>query len=238
MISKLIISTLFSLCLVMPTFAQPPEPALGASNKVEGLELPPDQTVNFDEGFVNVAAKSEGPVKWLVIGNSKVKYVTFDATKSIIISIPPQGGQITVFAISIINNKFTDFARHNITINGNSPTPGPGPEPNPTPTPSPTGGPFHITFVVDLNNTTPEIAKLLNSETFRIWVQGTGHFFRVYDFNNPIVKQKKLDTVVSKVGSAAVCVIQNNTGSVVQAFAMPKTEAEVKSAITQILGGK
>jgi hypothetical protein len=245
MLKYLLSSLLIIISLTFPVLSQEPSKAKtpsasatpqaveASANKVTGLELPIDQTVSFDEGFVPILAQCKGEVKWLVVSQVKVKYITMPGN-SIIISVPPQGGTISVFAVGIVDGKFTEFAKTNITV-----TPGaiaqnpPGPNP---PGPVQGAGPLHITFIVDLNNTTPEMASVLNSQAIQQAVRNKGNYLRLYDMRSPVVAQKKLDQVVQKVGGSAVMVIQNNTGLVLQALPVPRTEQEVLAIISQFGG--
>jgi hypothetical protein len=205
--------------------------------KVPGLELPPDQTVNSDEGFVTIKAECNGQVKWLVISSLKVKYVLVPQTNSIIISIPPQNGQISVFAIGIVEGKLTDFARTNVNITNGAPVPNPTPTPIPNPTPAPNGA-FHVTFFIDLNTMTVDLAQVVNSQTLRQTITSKNGYFRLYDIRSPIIIQKKLDEVVRKVGGNAVMVVQRNDGIVIDARPVPRTENEAIQIINQIIGGR
>lgn len=216
-----------------PNQAIPTEQTLGTSNnKVEGLELPADQTVDSKEGFIVINAISEGPVKWLVIGN--VKYIEL-GNKSIIMAVPHENKQITIFAISWINNEFTDYARHNVTVIKNSDdTVNPV---NPIDPVKPAQGPLHVTFLIDLNKTTPQLAQIVNSQAFRKWVKDRGDYFRYYDINSKVIKERKLDTIVSRIGGTAIMVVQNQQGLVVHAGAVPENETEVRNIIRQ-LGGR
>jgi hypothetical protein len=239
------VSSAFSQSPVPPIPPQAQEkPIASAGSSVPGLELPSDQTVNYDEGFVTLQAKTKGEVKWLVVSGVKVKYVTVTQTNSIIVSIPPTGGVIGVFAVAVVDGKITEFARTNITVVGNTPPgPGPGPiPPNPPgpnpPTPNPVDPlqKLHITFLVDMNNVQPEMAKLLNSETLIKGINQRGHWFRRYDIKAPVVAQKKLDQVVQRIGGNAILIIQSDDGRVLNALAIPKTEQEIFSLIQQITG--
>jgi len=223
---------IFILALtVVSAFSQSPE-TLGASpNKIDGLELPADQTVKYDEGFITVKAVCKGSVKWLVISPLKIKYFTLP-DNSIVLSIPPQSGNISVFAIGLVDNNLTEFVRTNITITGGVPVPNPGP------TPTPAAGPYFVTFVVDLNNNTPELAQILNSQGIHQAITSKSSFRKVYDIKSPTLKEKRLDTVVQQVGGSAVLIVQNSTGQVVDKRPIPKTEAEVLQVINSILGGQ
>lgn len=214
------------------TSVQPNAEVFGA-NKVDGLELPPDQTVSPTEGFVNLQAKCEGEIKWLVISSARVKYIAVPQTNSIIISIPPQGGTITVFAVGLVGSKLTDFAKTNIKVSGNGPQPQPQPSPEP-----PGGGPLHITFLVDLNSMTPELAQILNSQTLRQRIAAQGNFFRLYDLKSPVISAKKFDGIVQRIGGNAIIVIQKNDGYVLDAQKVPSSEAQVLQLINQYSGGK
>jgi len=207
---------------------------LGAANKVDGLELPANQTVSSDEGFLNIKAKTSGQIKWLVVSAVKVKYISIPQTNSIVISVPPQGGTITVFAVALVDGKLTDFARTNVIVNSQNGTTPPSP-PNPPPVGS---GPLHITFLVDLNNMTPGLAQILNSQTLRQNISTSGNFFRLYDLKSPIITTKKLDSIVNKVGGNAIIVIQRNDGYVLNAQKVPQTETQVMQLISKYSGGQ
>lgn len=227
---------IFSVAMLFATCAFAQEPA---ATNVPGLELPPDQSIGFDEGFISIQAKSKGEVKWLITSGVKVKYFIIPQANTVIVSVPPTGGVINVFAVALVDGKLTDFARTTITVGNPSPGPNPGPGPNPNPNPNP--GPvvnqkLHLTFLVDMSNVTPDMAKLLNSETMRKGINQRGHWFRLYDLKDPIVVQKKLDQVVQRVGGSAVLVIQSDDGRVLNAVAVPRTEQEVFALIQQITG--
>ena len=218
----------------------PPGPPIGApvasANKVDGLELPPDQVVAPDEGFVNIAAKCKGPVKWLVISNVKVKYVTNDAANSIIVSVPPTAGTlVTIFAVGVVDNKMTEFVRTAIQVQGAAPGPGPGPGPGPTPGPAPVSGKFHLTFVVDMNNPTPELATLLNSAALRKAVGDKGGYMRIYDKGSPVVAQRKLDGLVAKAGGGPTMILQSQAGAVLNPteLLVPRSDAEIIAIINK-----
>jgi hypothetical protein len=218
-----------------PPAEQEPQPT--AASTVEGLELPKDQTVNHDEGFVTVEAKCKGEVRWLVLSQTKVKYTPLSPT-SVIVSIPPQDGVIvSVFAIGLVDGKMTDFATTNITVKGGA-KPGPEPAVQPRNAPAPReAGPVHFTFLVNVQAVPPELAQALNSPTLRQSVTAKGNFLRVYDLNNPIVAQRKLDQIVRQVGGNAIVVVQRNNGVVLTAQPAPRNEAEITELIKQYTNG-
>lgn len=209
--------------------------ALNATvNKVEGIELPPDQIVPSDEGFVSIEAKCSGKIKWLVISTVKVKFVPNDTINSIIVSVPATpGAVVTVFAVGAVDGKLTEFVRTVIQVGGRpipvpvDPTPGPGP------TPPTVKGNFHLTFVVDLNNASPELAAVLNSATLRKLVTDKQGYLRVYDKTSAVIAQKKLDIYVQKAGGGPTMILQAGDGTVVAVQAIPKSEREVIEIINQ-----
>lgn len=233
--------SLFVLSILMaPTtiLAQAPSPnpnpnetSAELPNKVSGLELPADQTINYDEGFVNIQAQCKGEVKWLVVSSLKVKFVQVP-NNALIISVPPQSTTITIFAVGLVDGKQTEFARTNIQVGG-APNPM-GANPNISGTnPGVKAGPFHVTFVVDMNQATPEIAQMLNSPTLRQGITAKGNFFRIYDIKSPIIKQKKIDLAIANLGSNCI-VIQNNEGTVVTAQPLPKNEQEIFQIVNKL----
>lgn len=268
MIRKLL-SCVFVLGLALPSFSQIPatspiaipspvpssvpatssaslpaamEPLTNNSNKTDGLELPADQTVKFDEGFVTINAVCKGNVKWLVISATKIKYFTLPSNNTIVISVPPQGGLVTVFAVGLVDGKMTEFARTSITVAGNIPAPNPTPTPTPTPTPNPNPNPvsgvMHVTFVVDVNNSSPELGLILNSQKVREAITTKGAYYRLYDIKSPVIKDKGLDKVVNAGGGVPMIIIQNSAGTVVNSKKVPGTEAEVIQYLTQVLGDR
>jgi len=246
MVIRKLLSCVLLLGLALPTFSQSPttvlpvsEPAGASSNKADGIELPPDQTVKFDEGFVTLQANCKGNVKWLVISATKIKYFTLPTNNTIVISVPPQGGQITVFAVGLVDGKLTDFARTSIVVTGGStpvtpPNPPNPPGPNP---PGPTAN-MHVTFVVDLNATTPALGQLLNSQKVREAITTRNAYYRLYDANSGVLKEKGLDKVVASGGGPPMIIVQNAAGAVVSTTKMPGTEAELLQYLAKVLGGQ
>ena len=222
----------FSVFAAEPQIFQLPKdapvvPTNNKANKVDGLEIPPDMEVASDEGFVALQASTKGSVKWLVISQAKVKFLTNDTANTIIISVP-SSGQINVFAVALAENKLTDFAKTTITVKGNKPDPvDPKPDPvDPKPSPKPSSLPIHVTFVFDVNENTPDIAAVLNSQELRKYVYDNKSYLRVYDINSEVVKNKKLDSLFSKVGTNNMMVIQESDGNLVYASPIPKTDKE------------
>lgn len=237
MIRKLL-SFVLLLGLALPSFSQVPtsppttSDAVGASsNKAAGIELPADQNVKFDEGFVTLQAVCKGDVKWLVISATKIKYFTLPTGNTIIISVPPQGGLITVFAVGLVDGKLTDFARTSITVNGGS-------NPVTPPGPNPPVAQAHVTFVVDLNNTNPALGQILNSQKVREAITTRGAYYRLYDVNSSVLKEKGLDKVVAEKGGPPMIIVQAANGNLVSVIKIPGTEAEILQYLAKVLGGQ
>lgn len=102
------------------TVKKPENYSLGSnfqfSNKVDNLELPKDQEVKSDLGFLAIKADCPGKVKWLVVSDKPIGYIPFDELNTIIVGVPPAGSSITVFAIGNYENKMTEFAKTVITV--------------------------------------------------------------------------------------------------------------------------
>jgi hypothetical protein len=239
-VKKILLSLLILVFAASPVPAadsapsEPPQPALAASsNKVDGLELPADQTVKNDEGFVTIQATTTGEVKWLVISAVKIKYFALPQN-SIIVSIPPQGGSITVFAVALVGGKLTEFTKTNITVANPNPVTPPGP-PGPA-----VGGPYHVSMIVDLTAVTPELAVVLNSQKVLETITSKNGFYRRFDIKSPTnlqtLKEKGLDIVLQKEGGAPLLVIQNSDGSIAtKPVKIPTTEAGVLQVINSVL---
>ena len=224
-----------SFSQVPPPVPTPPVPVPSNKlNKVEGLELPADSEVAPDEGFVSISALCKGSVKWLVICQNKIKYIVNDNNNSIIVSVP-QTGNITIFAVGLVENKMTEFAKTVITIKGNNPTPpNPNVDPRPTPTPKPSSS-LHVTFVLDFNDSTPEIASVINSQNVRKTITDGKSYIRVYDVTNSIIGEKKLDQVLKQVGGDNMMLIQDSEGKVLFASPIPKTESEAIATLKKYI---
>lgn len=195
-----------------------------AANKVDGLEIPVSQTVAPDEGFVKLTAKCSGPVKWLVVSGTKVKFDADDEKKSVVISIPPEPGvTINVFAVATsAEGKLTDFAQTTIQVAGKLAVKGDNPVKG-------TAAAFHLTFIFDLNETPRDVAAIINSKEFNRYISERQGFFRVYDVTNPVIAQKKLNSLVQKNNGAPTMIIQSPDGQVLNEhdLIIPATEKSV-----------
>ena len=224
-IASFLIFTTISLAQIpIPTVSNP-LPTTTLSAKVEGLELPEDITVASSEGFMLVQAKSKGKVKWLVVSQSKVKYVANEETNSLVVAVP-QSGTVSIFAVSLVDSKLTEFAKTSITVKGTKPV-------DPV---DPVEG-VHVTFLFDFNNSNSELATILNSKSIRDEITKTKSYYKVYDIASPIVKNKKLDTLLEKTGNS-LFIVQSSDGTVLHYSAIPKTEKEVLDVLTKITKGE
>lgn len=241
---SLLLST--TLCFSQEVVENPPNFGAVVSS-VKGLELPPDQTVKYNEGFIPIKAECKGEVKWLIVTQYKVKYVVV-SPNTIIVSIPPDvpkaGGLINVFAVGNVDGKLTDFARTNITVTRDTDPVDPVKPPDPVNPPDPVDPPplvtgkLHLTFLYDKNNVTPALAKLVNSENLVKGINDRGHWFRTYDIKSDVVNQKGLTPYVQKVGGNNVLIVQTENSQVVSATVIPGTENEVFALISRITGKK
>jgi hypothetical protein len=231
---RIFVSFIALLCLATSSFSEEKKEVKEVKQAqawvVEGLQLPADQKVNWDEGFITIQAQCKGEVKWLPISEAKIKFIALPGN-SIIVSVPPQGGTVTLFAVGVIDGKATEFARTNIVVNAPGPQPGPSPQPQPQPTNA-----YHVTFLTDLNKATPQVAAVLNSPTLAQSIRAKGAIPHIYDLRDPIVAQKNLSSVVQKVGGNAVMVIQRPDGTVVRASVIPATEQDVLQAVSSAVG--
>ena len=110
-----IICIIFLCNLTISQTTDSPVVRTDASNKVLNLELPPNQEVKHDEGFVLIKAECKGLVKWLVICPKPVKYIAYEQNNTLIVGVP-QSGSVTVFAVGLFENKMTEFAKTVITV--------------------------------------------------------------------------------------------------------------------------
>lgn len=213
-LSMLILVTSLFTSTAMAQIPKAPPAVVSASNEVDGLKLPPNQTVPFDEGFVSLHAVTTGTVQWLVLStNQKVKYKVNPATPNDIdVGISPYPGTITVFAIAVVNGKLTEYARTDITITGAGP---------PTP-PAPVAFalPLHLSYIVDPTKQTDAIKSILESSSLRTQLANKQVLVRQYNINDPIVTQKNFTAVLQKYG-APMLILQDNTGRAIVISALP-----------------
>ncbi len=211
--------------------AKPIVPAAAVENKTEGLELPEEISVDSSEGFMLVQAKSKGKVKWLVISQTRVKYVANEESNSLVVAVP-QSGSVNIFAVALVDGKLTEFVKTSITVKNSKPDPVRPVDPD---KPVVKEG-LHVTFLFDFNNSNPDLAAVLNSKPIRDEISKTKSYYKVYDVNSPIVKNKKLDTLLEKTGNS-LFIVQSSDGTVLYYSAIPKTEKEVLDVLTKITKG-
>lgn len=236
LLSVFLLTVIAFSCLAVDPPPVPQSPIAAITNKVEGLDLPDPITVDSNEGFLLVQAKTKGQVKWFVICSNKVKYVANDAANSLIVSVP-QSGSINIFAIALVDGKLTDFARTDVTVKSVKPDPV-----NPTPVdpeivPEKVTEGLHVTFLLDYNESTPDLAAVLNSKEIREEISKTKSFFKVYDVSSQVVKEKKMDTLLKKTGNT-LFVVQKGDGTVLYYSAIPKTDKEVLAILNKITKGE
>jgi hypothetical protein len=92
--------------------------------------------------------------------------------------------------------------------------------------------------LTDYNESTPDIAAVLNSKEIRDIVLKTKSFYKVYDVNSLVVKQKKMDTLLKKLSSNNLFVVQKTDGTVLYYSSIPKTEVEVVKILNKITKGE
>lgn len=192
-----------------------------SNSKVIGLELPGDMDVNYDDQFVDVAAKCAGPVTFVVIATvDKLKYKNpRKGEKEITVGIPPTECVVTVFCVGYLKDtdEFTQWARCDIRVRGPPPPVPPPPDPPPpVPPPGPPPGvlkaaKFHVTIVEDPRTRTAATAALLANVKLRAQLAASGHTLRVRDVQNENTKRLGFSAAAERVGGTAL-ILQLNDG--------------------------
>lgn len=217
----------------------PPVPAAAGPWAVPGLTITASQTVDPDEGFVQIKATCAGPVEWLVLSTfAKAKYKVSDADKEVIVAITPAEGIVSVFCVGIVNNKLTEFARTDITVRKPA---------NQDPPPNVGGGvlaagtKLYVVIVQDpdFSKRSPDENILAASANLAKSLQQAGHTLKIYSSDDPkYTANKGLVAAAAKVGKVPALVIakQNadNTASTVLQQALPKTDADVLNLVNSL----
>jgi hypothetical protein len=217
---------------VATAFAQPARDAPPA-NEVAGLKLPAPQKVNYDEGFVTLKADCKGTVKWLVLSTSaKIKFKVNSGTPNEIdIAVPPYEAAITVFCIGVIDGKQTDFARTDVAVEGPA-----GPGPTPAPIPPDVKGPFHLSIIEDPLKRTEAIKGIVDNPALFKQLRDKKVTPRVYTVNDPVLKTKKFDAVLTKYG-APMLILQDDNGKALVIGSLPASSAELLKLVGPYVGG-
>jgi hypothetical protein len=230
------------LVLVLPLAARgdDPAPADAPANKVEGLELPADQKVGPDEGFVTLTAKTEAKrVRWLVVCEKRVKFLELD--RSVVVGVPQGPTTVQVFAAALVKDDVTPFARTVLTVEGArpppKPDPGPAPGPSPGPAPKPAAGKLHVTVVLDYDRITPAQAAVANSASLRKALADDNAALRVYPTTSDVLTTRKLTPFVTRAGGAPALIVQDDAGVVRAAVTLPADEAGVLAAVARVRKG-
>lgn len=222
-----------------PEFNQKFVFSAGVPNVVNGLEVSPDQTVDPSDGFVFVNAKCSGKVQWLVVSSTPIKYVVNEGVNQIILAVPPPGQEANVFCVGFVDGKFTEFARTTVK-SGKAPQPPPvidNNNNNNVDPPPVNKGKLHMTLVYDMNQSSPEIAQLINNQAFRKGLSDKGVVFRVYDITSPVVTTKKLDQALKMKNLTQGVIVQNQGGQLLYTGPIPKDEKDGLSIIQNLTKG-
>jgi hypothetical protein len=221
-----------------------------SKNEVDGLKLPAPQEVSITQKYVQVAATSDKPVRWLI--GSRTPGIVIEAlesplTNSVLI-FPSVGEDVIVvvgYSASAIGEP-TQPAITYIKVNGVAPPapppiPQPVPQPTPTPTPVKTPTKLHVTFIVDPAKATKNTGDILNDVSLRKWIKDQGSIIHELSVKDDLAAYH-LDTFVSGK-QAPILVLQTTAepgiedGKVLYAATLTSSQ-QVKDAINKIIGGK
>jgi hypothetical protein len=230
------------LLLLMDPVPMPQAPS-GTSPAI--TLTPQDPKIRADEGFLLIEAKTTGKlVRWIVLGDTKVKYAVLD--KSVVVSIPATGGTISVYAYTALGDEPSPPALTQITVEPLAPRPAPPAPPSPTPpTPPPTPPPWatgalNVIVVDDARQRTkfPYMAQILSSKPLRDSITKAGHHFVTLDVNDPAIDQFKLRPHVQAAGGAPALLIENSQGFVGVQVPCPQTPNDVVALVNKTLSEK
>lgn len=224
--------------------------ARAAGPKVAGLELSPaNPKVKAEEGYLLIEAKTTGEVvKWIVVGSAPTKYNTLG--KSIVVSLPHEGGFIHVYAYTSLDGKPTDAAITKVEIQGINPKPGPtpGPSPGPIPPPNPSPpvptdwatGPLNVIVIDDNANRSkyPYMAQIMTNTGLRDSIQKGGHRFVALNITDPAIDTFKLRPHLATAGGPPALLIMNGKGFVGAKVPCPQTPNDVVLIVNKAIAGK
>lgn len=209
-----------------------------SGNVVPGLKLPAPQTIDSEESFITIQAESTGTVKWLVLSTSvKLKTKIHRSTPNEIdIGIPKYQSVIVVYAVALVNGKFTEFARTDITVNGSPMPQPPEPTPPPKPTPDVVKLPLHFSVIEDPANRTPAIGKIITSVSLRTKFKPKQVLMRVYTTKDEEITAKKFNDALKTYGTP-MFILQDGNGKGLLVDKLPATEEDVLRLIGPYVGG-
>lgn len=221
---KYIVSMLLFALMPLVAFSQPP------GNKNAQIELPSDMEVSSKQRSVKVTAKTDGTeLHWLVIGTAPGLDVQWDDVGSKSIRVYPNDAddEILVIVYTTIAMKATPPVSMLIRVyTGQKPDPtkpDPAkPDPGvPDPGPGPKSGRIaaHVTFIIDAQKSTPEIAAVLNDPGLRKFVADAGiRLHSPIDVKSQVVvRPKGLLPAVQQAGGPPCVVIQEASGAIIGA---------------------
>lgn len=217
------------LALLMTLSANGQEP----QNKVPGLEITADMTVQAEEGFVIVSAKCDGPVSWTVLGTApKLKYKIYESEKDVVVGLPGPGHIVSVLCVGVVDGKPTQFARCDITVDGVRPGPTPPPPVEPPPVASgklPLGTKLWVGIVEDQTKRTPASTAVITSDSIARVMAKQGHTLKIYQVTDKAVTgNAKLADAVNKAGGAPALVIAkynaDGSATIIDQRPLPQSE--------------
>jgi hypothetical protein len=229
------------LLLLMDPVPMPQAPS-GTSPAI--TLTPQDPKIRADEGFLLIEAKTTGKlVRWIVLGDTKVKYAVLD--KSVVVSIPATGGTISVYAYTALGDEPSPPALTQITVEPVAPPPNPSPPPSPTPPTPPAPatwatGALNVIVVDDSRQRTkfPYMAGILSSRPLRDSITKAGHRFVTLDINDPAIDQFKLRPHVLVAGGPPALLIENSQGFVGVQVPCPQTPNDIVALVNKTISGK
>ena len=181
-----------------------------------------------------IGLSGQEPFPMDVIGGNPLAFVLFTR------GLPDGAYKFAAVASSATGEQLRkDF----VVVVGNSPTPvppgpvPPGPTP-PGPTPTP-GAKVWLVTVDETANRTEAIGRLMADYDFWKSLESAGHKWRHFDASDPQVKSRGYDADLTKAGvtGPGLILIDQATGKVLGAVALPNDKAGVSAYLKQIVGG-
>lgn len=211
---KMIYSVLALALLAAPVLGQPP------GNKNQFIELPADQEISSKQRSVKISAKTEGAeVQWIVFGTAPGLQVQWDdiGNKSIRVYPNDVDDEILIIAYTTAGMppKATPPVATMILVIGKD---GKSKKEPQEPVEPKRSGKIaaHVTYVVDNQKHSPEIAGIINDGALRKFIYDAGiKLHPSVDVRSETVVKAKLGAVINQTGGPPCVIVQDAQGNVI-----------------------
>jgi hypothetical protein len=200
----------------------------------------PKEVVAHPGRLASIEIRWQGDdIRWEVLSSELDVFREFnpDAQTIRLRIIAYSPGKHKIVAVAVGDGKLTPIEICTVEVKGkvDPQPPAPTPEPpGPTPDPSPPqADKVWLVVIEERNERTPDTAQVLTDAVFWKGLEKRGHRWRIFDKDQPVVKELGYDKLAEKSGLPAL-IMTSATGAVLNIRKLPSSAEGINAALKEV----